>query len=109
MNGASVSADGEYLAVSSAIGVYLYRAGTLEDVWFSLTETAAHSVTFSEDSTLVAGGTETGLISVWDVETGRLLLTLQQGDSAILSLAFSPDGARLAASAGFLGDIVYGI
>jgi WD40 repeat protein len=39
-----------------------------------------------------------GLITVWDVSSGRVLRTLMGHTSGITSVAFSPDGRRLAAS-----------
>jgi WD40 repeat protein len=41
-----------------------------------------------------------GTVRIWDVETGRELLTLTGQAEAALRLAFSPDGRRLAGEEG---------
>ncbi|HEX7312952.1 MAG TPA: hypothetical protein VF297_03480 [Pyrinomonadaceae bacterium] len=47
-----------------------------------------HSVAWSQDETLIAGGTEDGSIDIWDRATGRELRTLRSHDDAVTSLAF---------------------
>jgi WD40 repeat protein/serine/threonine protein kinase len=39
-----------------------------------------------------------GEVKVWDAQTGRELLTLKGHTAAVVSMAFSPDGTRLASS-----------
>lgn len=58
-----------------------------------------YSLAFSPDSTVLAsGGREhRGSVRMWDAATGRQLLALHSGEF-VASLAFSPDGRRLAAS-----------
>jgi WD40 repeat protein len=43
-------------------------------------------------------GASSGEVKVWDVQTGRELLTLQGHSGVINSVAFSPDGKRLASA-----------
>jgi WD40 repeat protein/serine/threonine protein kinase len=64
------------------------------------------SVAFSPDGKLVATGgalayNENGshrgaVLTIWDAETGKLIRTLCGHNDAILDVAFSPDGRRLA-------------
>jgi WD40 repeat protein len=57
-------------------------------------------VAFSPDGRRLGTGSQEGLITVWDVSTGRVLRTLTGHTSGVTSVAFSPDGRRLAASSG---------
>jgi len=52
----------------------------------------------SPSGALVASGTHTGSVNIWNLETGRLDTTLDgNGGTFVMSVAFSPDGQRLAA------------
>ncbi len=55
-----------------------------------------HALDFSSDGTLLASGGR-GAPRLWDVSTGRLLLTLKRHDF-LADVAFSPDGRSLAVS-----------
>lgn len=61
---------------------------------------AAGCVAISRDGRLVASGHFDGIAQIWDAATGALLHRLRAADSGVRALAFSPDGRRLAASAG---------
>ena len=54
-------------------------------------------IAFSPDGSLVATGSEDRTVKIWDPKTGRELTTLRGYPGGIRSLAFSPDGHRLAA------------
>ena len=56
------------------------------------------SVAFSPDGTILAAGTDNGLVTLWDVATYEELATLKVQKSSSPSVAFSPDGAILAAA-----------
>ncbi|WP_339133818.1 MAG: hypothetical protein WGN25_13775 [Candidatus Electrothrix sp. GW3-4] len=55
------------------------------------------SVSFSPDGRAVASGSFGNIITVWDVQTGQSLQTLQ-GTASGRSIAFSPDGQTLVSS-----------
>jgi uncharacterized membrane protein len=74
---------------------------------------AVNSVAFSPDGrTLVSGGCEatdsgdlaiwceTGLVKLWDAETGSLVRTLQGHGSEVYSSAFSPNGQTVMSASG---------
>jgi WD40 repeat protein/serine/threonine protein kinase len=52
-------------------------------------------VALSPDATRVAGGTNDGLVKVWDVATGRNILTCKGHTERINGVALSPDGKRI--------------
>lgn len=64
------------------------------------------SVTFSPDSKLIACGTESGIVRVWDVATGRSVSAFNVSGTApggadarpVKTLVFSPDGRTLITS-----------
>lgn len=57
----------------------------------------ALAVAFSPDGKLLASGSITNKVYLWDAATARLVRTLQDGAQWAKTLAFSPDGKLLAA------------
>jgi WD40 repeat protein len=53
---------------------------------------------FSHDSALLAAGSTDGLIKVWEVKTGREVLSLRPEDGRVRVLQFSADGKDLIAA-----------
>lgn len=61
-----------------------------------------HSVSFNDDGSLlaVAEGVSTGggKVTVWNIETGQLAMTLEASQSWLTAVAFSPDGLHLSSA-----------
>jgi serine/threonine protein kinase len=57
-------------------------------------EGPVESVAFSPDSRRVLSGSEDGTLRLWEVETGKPLLTVPGHPKGVWSVAFSPDGRR---------------
>jgi WD40 repeat protein len=55
---------------------------------------------FSPDSKLLATGGESGSVMLWDVQTGRLKVTLRGHTTTVFTIAFSPDGSTVATGSG---------
>ncbi len=63
------------------------------------------SLALSPDGTVVAAGSVSGVVKVWEVAAHRQVQTLTAHTHLVKSLAFSP-GAKVLASAGFDGAVV---
>ena len=90
------SPDGQRLAVSSDIGVWLYEVATSQPLALLPTEYRVHSVVFSPDGTLLASGLNNGRVELWEVETGTKVAALRGHRHWVTSVVFSPDGMLLA-------------
>jgi WD40 repeat protein len=51
---------------------------------------------FSPDGSLLAGGTSSGEIWLWNPKNGGVSLRIEAGNTPVRSLAFAPDGRTLA-------------
>lgn len=95
------SPDGVLLAALSAEGIRLWRTqtGDIERVLGGFGSNVARIV-FSparvQDEFVLAAGNDSGLIRLWQVQSGRTMLSLQ-ASGAITALAFSPDGSLFVA------------
>ncbi len=94
------SSDGEFLAVASSIGVYLFAANSLEEVGFLKINAWVDCIAFSPDGKFLAAGSQDNAIRVWQVDDLSLLSKVEGHEGWIQSLAFSPDGTILASASG---------
>ena len=92
----AVSPDGQWMAVSTQFGVYLYRANTFAESWFApLPEKAGH-VIFDPKSERLGVVSDTAIV-ILNVDNGAVSARLEgAGDS----FAWSPDGQRLVSGGG---------
>ena len=58
------------------------------------------SVAISPDAKRIVSGSADKTVKVWDVATGRELLSLKGHTDAVRSVAFSPDGKRIVSGSG---------
>jgi len=63
-------------------------------------DTIFQGVAWSPDGTWVVGGGDDGHVYVWDASDGTLLRRLVGYHGAVMSVAWSPDGMRLASAGG---------
>ena len=87
---------GQYLAVASGIGVWIYEVATSRALMLMPTASGVSSVSFSPDGATLASGSWDGTVRLWDVATGEAIATLEGHTDWVFSVSFSPDGATLA-------------
>jgi WD40 repeat protein len=114
INDAAISPSDEDIALATQIGVYLYRmepGGALRELWFLPTAIPMTAVVFSPDGKTLACGSYNDLFWLDDPQPAKtVVMLLDPGSGAplriypvgergaeITRLAFSPDGAMLAA------------
>jgi WD40 repeat protein len=92
------SPDGARIAAGDAdtIGVWDSVSGAALQRFSQPTLTTG--VAFAPDLPWLAGATEGGRLTIWNVDTGDTLWTAEVSEALIFFLAFSPDGRRLAAA-----------
>ena len=93
------SPDGQYFAVASAIGLWLYELPTLFPIALWDTERGmTDSVTFSPDNRRIVTHTFSGDLKIWDVERGVCIEEVNKHRrSDIPKPIFLQDGQRIAA------------
>ena len=114
-NAIAFSPDGQYLAVSSDIGVWLYDATTYKELALLSNPEKISTIAFSSDGkTLLsgAGGDQSNVkswkLNLWNVATREKIRAFAGGNQ---SVAFSSDGNTIASAFGqsaYLWDIVTG-
>ena len=84
------SADGNYLAIGTRVGLYLYEVATMSPVALWGTERGAWRATFSPNGKWIATSDWDDNIKVWDAHRGTCLTEITTAASPS-TLAFSPD------------------
>lgn len=91
------SPDGTRLAIVIPSTVLMWdvdskELGTLADLLTS----PPTAMAWAPDSRSLAVGSADGIVRVWDVDTGRVTVTIPAGQIDVIDLAFTQDGERLA-------------
>lgn len=87
-NDLSYSPDGEWLAVASSTGVYIYKSQEVNEFRLLAEGRPVSRISFSPDGALIAAGLSSGDICVWRVSDGQPV-TAFPGRSEIRNLSFS--------------------
>ena len=90
------SKDGSLFAAASTIGVWLYEARTGKELNLFLGQTeGVDNVAISPDNSLLANDSEDNKITLRDLQSGDLKLTLSGHTDGVRSIIFSQDGQKL--------------
>ena len=94
------SPDGQYFAVGTSIGLWLYELPTLSPIALWNTERGmTDDVTFSPDSHRIVMRTFAGNLIVWNIQSGTFIAQMEEFDNQeICPPVFSQDGQRLVAA-----------
>jgi WD40 repeat protein len=92
----AVSPDGQWVAVSTQFGVYLYHASTFVESWFAPLPEKAGPVIFDPQSERLGVVSDSAIV-ILDVGNGGVLARLEGAGG---SFAWSPDGRRLVSGSG---------
>jgi WD40 repeat protein/serine/threonine protein kinase len=101
LNSVTFSPDGRLLATSSFDRTV--KIWTIASQRISVGPMQSHGTTFSPDGKRLAGSPQSDPmalsgrgVTLWEVDTGKVVTTLEGLTEVVHSLAFSPDGKRLA-------------
>jgi len=72
-----VSPQGDTMAVSSSLGIFLYSLDTLTYRWLDVTDTEALNMSFTPDGKFLAAGLADEVIIVWDAQSGKRLCVIE--------------------------------
>ncbi|GAB4524173.1 MAG: hypothetical protein OHK0046_38730 [Anaerolineae bacterium] len=101
VNDLAISPDGNYLAVASGIGVWLYTYPDLEDIaYLDDHANAVESVRYGPDGNILVTYPEFGPIVIRDAQSGQRLHTLSDTEGWIMDVAFTPDATKLITALG---------
>ena len=97
----TLSPDGEYLAVSSCLGLHLIQADTFHEMWFMPLEGGVSRAVFSPDASRLISLSSGKKLTEWESKHGKHLRTWgmsawdEHMESYASSLAWSPNGSLL--------------
>ena len=102
---AAFSPNGQYLAVSSSTGIWLYDTVNYREVALLSSQSPVYSIAFSPDGNAIVGTQN----QVWSIVTKEKIATFSPDGGIGGHVAFSPNGKTIASTAGrtiILWDIV---
>ncbi|MBI1346102.1 protein kinase [bacterium] len=97
----ALSASGKYFATGHGDGkVHIYDTATESLVHSFAADGAVRSVAFAPKGSLLAVGTRSGKVAIWDAERAEKVLEMPGHEGEVVSVAFSPDGLTLGSASG---------
>jgi WD40 repeat protein len=90
------SPDGKYLLTTGRMDYIVWETGTCQQqLEINTSPNFSKAAAFSPDGETIAAVTEEGMLSIWEIDSGRQVSGIEAGFN-LTALAFSPDGGRLA-------------
>ncbi|MGH2655199.1 MAG: protein kinase domain-containing protein [Actinomycetota bacterium] len=102
--GVAFSPDGTMIATSGGDGAAIWSTSSGEKVASLTGAGGVQDVAFSPDGARLATAGDDGAARIWEVASGREILSLGGHAGGLSGVAFSPDGTRLA-STGYDGTL----
>ena len=98
---AAFSPNGQYLAVSSSTGIWLYNTVNYREVALLPSQYPITNIAFSPDGNAIVGTSWGGLIQnqVWSIVTKERIATFSPDGGIGGAVAFSPNGKTIASTA----------
>ena len=93
---AAFSSNGQYLAVSSSTGIWLYDTVNYREVALLSSQYPVNSIAFSPDGNAIVGTQN----QVWSIVTKEKITTFSPDGGINGPVAFSPNGKTIASTAG---------
>ncbi len=94
----AVSPDGRYIAASARGHVLVWRCETRAELCRITCGSGVTTLSFASERLLV--GTARGDVTLWDINTGRLVMALSTVAEPVQSVALAPDGQRYVGAGG---------
>jgi len=101
---AVLSEDGQFIFTAGSIGVYLYRASDLSEVWNLKTSVPVDGINVSADGKMAAIYLD-NRVQLLDAENGQRISEFDTGGGQILQIEFDPQGSCLAVAAEYMLSI----
>jgi WD40 repeat protein len=93
------SPDGKWIAIGEHEAIQIYDTTTLQPTQhFEGMSSFVENLAWSPDSTRLASGDDHGMVRIWDVPSGKLILNQPIHSNNVEELDWSPDGKRIASA-----------
>ncbi len=103
-----ISPDGQtFVAVGYGINDRIWGMDGQPQAALERGSNGAEVAVFSPDGTIIAGSDGEYAVMFWDAQTGALLHTFEAENTAVSSVAFSPDGKTLACGIGWAVQLLH--
>ena len=108
LNDASLSADKNKIAIASSFGAFVFDTKSDQLVYTFNENECVNTVDFSTNGSMIAIGSEDGLVSIYSTVNGRLKYQFD-AEYAVQKIKFSPNNEMIAASTNQSGRYLWNL